>query len=66
MGTFLERIEELKRMIGTPGDMTGRVIVDQVYAHYQLLGMRTSPCITRGAATPSTSNYRCSSTTATT
>lgn len=39
-GTFLSRIAELKRMVGMPSDLEGRCIVDQVYAHYQLIGTK--------------------------
>lgn len=66
VGTFLQRIEELKRMIGAPGDLTGTCVVDQRYAHYQLLGTKTSLCTTQGAATQSTSSSPCSATTGTT
>jgi hypothetical protein len=31
--TFSERIDELMATVGT-GDLTGSVVVDQVYAHY--------------------------------
>lgn len=34
-GTFTERIEELRRMTGAPDPLTGTLIVDQLYAHYQ-------------------------------
>lgn len=32
-GTFSERIDELKAMVGT-GDLVGKVVVDQIYARY--------------------------------
>lgn len=38
-GTFTERIAELRRMTGMPGDLTGTLIVDQIYAHYQHEGL---------------------------
>lgn len=34
-GTFTERIALLREMTGMPGDITGTLIVDQVYAHFQ-------------------------------
>jgi hypothetical protein len=34
-GTFTERIAELRRITGMPGDLSGSVVVDQIYAHYQ-------------------------------
>lgn len=33
-GEFSARIDELRRMVGGPGQLTGSVVCDQVYAHY--------------------------------
>lgn len=37
-GDFAERIDELKELVGQ-GDLVGKLVVDQVYAHYQHEGM---------------------------
>jgi hypothetical protein len=37
-GTFSDRIDELKAMVGT-GDLVGKVVVDQAYARYQHEGL---------------------------
>jgi hypothetical protein len=37
-GTFADRIDVLKAMVGT-GDLVGKVVVDQVYARYQHEGL---------------------------
>lgn len=34
-GTFTERIAELRRMTGMPGNLAGTLVVDQIYAHVQ-------------------------------
>lgn len=34
-GTFYGRIEDLKRMVGGPSKLEGKVVADQVYAQYQ-------------------------------
>ncbi len=34
-GTFTARIAELRRMTGIPADISGQLVVDQVYAHIQ-------------------------------
>jgi hypothetical protein len=38
MDTFADRCDELMAMVGT-GDLTGTVVVDQIYAAYQLRGI---------------------------
>jgi hypothetical protein len=43
--TFGDRIDALKEMVGS-GDLVGTVVVDQVYARYQLPGMRAWTCTT--------------------
>jgi hypothetical protein len=34
-GTFSEHIDELRKMVGSGQKLTGSVVVDQIYAHFQ-------------------------------
>jgi hypothetical protein len=47
VGTFQERIEELRKLVGSGERLVGTVTVDQLYAHYQLIGTSVPICVTR-------------------
>jgi hypothetical protein len=38
--SFTARIAELRRMTGMPGDITGRVVVDQILASTPITSMK--------------------------